>query len=597
MNLITSQMRLPHIFQSDTIKEQRDITNLSQKILRASHAKWFWKSDSCSSLKNELSAISPEQLKKVLETISKEKEGLEALEGLAQILSSKQVEECIGLPSCTVVKNVIKEAKLYLEATNGKNTASISAKLSSFLDSIFSVLETIIDTFGIAEFFRTGEVKVDPRSKGQFVMMLLQFFTLMSVIVMPFLGADKASLIVGSILLFISLLSLIYPSIRRAPSALPNAENWTRQYQLGELSVAEGRKNILDEIALTLTANEPVKIYPLLIGKPGIGKSETAKAFVQAIESGGYPKLKGKQVFYINVADLINKDNRSTILSRLSKEMGRHRNNIILIFDQIHLACKRTDTSAFSDQLKALLENKKNNFPYLIGITTEEEFLETIYANNPAFAQKFKQIYVKDTEPVETIRILKSKILAQSPKILMEPNILQTLLQKTKTAFGKEAIQPASSLRILSLCVHRTSESQISDLEKKVKNLRLQLEEQDLLFPQKTEAVKELEEQVRELEIKLQQEQKFIQQLHQKRDQLAEVKMSMYHTALKMANTNPTSTSEVDLNKLLMIHQFFLPTVEGKIKAEAQRLGIKTVIDSTLIDEVIADEQRNIRSS
>src|SRR5205085_1295374 len=141
-----------------------------------------------------------------------------------------------------------------------------------------------------------------------------------------------------------------------------NAENWTKQVQNGGF-VAQGRKESLDEIANIIKMNR----HAILVGPSRVGKSLTAKAFAQAVERGDYPELKGKVVFRINTTDIVGQKasflgGGNNILNKISAAMGRHRDDIILVLDEIHMACKNNEKIA--DQLKTFLD-EAGEFPHV----------------------------------------------------------------------------------------------------------------------------------------------------------------------------------------------------------------------------------------
>lgn len=489
-------------YRSDPILKSPSLDLLSQKTIQAAHSNWFSRSAAFSSLEREFTAITPEQLKIVLQRMAEERDGKEILEGLAQILPREKMEEALQMKGVDSAKDMANEAVDYLEKIRERPYRTLSARLSSSIDTAQSILESFLNAFGIAEFFKPPESKSDAKIKAQTMMMLLQFSILLSTLALPVFGPGTAGIVVGSIFLSIWTLSLLYPYIRSAPSHLLHAENWTRQCQLGTLSAGAGRKQAVDEIARTLIGNRSMKMHPLLLGKTGIGKTETAKAFVEAIEKGKYPDLKGKRVFYINTADLIDKEEGTKLLARINEAMGRHRKNIILIFDEIHIACQKRENSVLGDQLKTLLDVGTDNFQYVIGITTEEEFYRDIYANNPAFARRFKRIAIDQTTPTETIQILHNALLKQAPKILLAPDAFETLLRKTKEAFGEEEAQPAASIKVLSLCIKKTAETQKSPLEIKIENIRNQIDAQHAQHAQRKKekgVIAALEKQLQEL--------------------------------------------------------------------------------------------------
>ncbi len=566
----------------------------------------------------EKDSLNPEQLKHILDKaiwkIDPDEDPVRMLGRLAESIPLEKLEQAIGsadgkqIDALETAKCLFHEAKVYLEATEVA-TPSIRARLNSILDALVSILESFLNAFGISEFFKPAESEIHADFKGQKIMMLMSLFTMLTGILVPVIGPALGGMILGGTLLSIAALSLIYPYIRPTPSFLPQGENWTQQIQQRNLIPVDGRKESLDEIAQTLIASKNAKTHVMLLGKTGVGKTETAKAFAQALERGDYPELKGKRIFYFNTADLVNAteifNNGNKILSRLSQLMGRHRENLILIFDEIHLACQTKERTAIGEQLKTYLDNGKDNFPYVIGITTEEEYYRDIYVNHPAFARRFKRITIQNTEDAETVKILNRFLLKQAPKTILEPNGVQTLLKKTKEAFGDQAAQPASSIKILSQCIKRTTDSQKSPLETKIGQVRARIQSiysegavsLKTALEKETEAA-QLESALRGFEEEFEKEKAGIDRLFRMRDNLSEMKARLFRNALdvsSLAKNTLSAKNKMKLKQLLLQTHFLIPILEKKILAEAKRLGVQIAIDSSLIGQVIDEELENDR--
>lgn len=291
--------------------------------------------------------------------------------------------------------------------------------------------------------------------------------------------------------------------------------------------------------------------------------------------------------------------------------MGRHRENIILVFDEIHLACQQRDDSTLGDQLKLMLDPGNEKFPYVIGITTEEEYYRDIFLNNTAFARRFHRIAVENTDESETLMILNASLLRQAPKLIPENGILRTLLEKTQRAFSKDAPQPATSLKILSKAIQETRESQKSPLEDKIEKIRTEIKYQYSLgsvehgaglLPydagDRRSRIEHMESQLSLLEKELHEQEKRLSSFFHMRDLLPTVKRETFKSVLKVANVEHrhlTSENKIDLSRFLLMSHFFAPTLTSVLKSDATSLGVKTTLDEALIDRVITEEQERDR--
>jgi len=552
-------------------------------------------------------------LKDIFETAIADRENLsQCVTQLAETYSLEQIQEEVRneFPfhqnALHTAKELLHEAKYYLETAQDL-PPSTRTRISSLLDSMIAVLESFLNAFGIAVFFKPADNEIHSEFKGQKIMMLVSLFTLLSGVLMPVLGPALCGSVLGGIFLATSALSLIYPHFRPAPTSLPHADNWSKECRIGHLAFPEGRKASLDEIAATLIASKNSHTHALLLGKTGVGKTETIKAFVHALERGDYPELKGKQVFYINTANLVNSadmfSGSNRILARISEALGRHRDQFILVLDEIHLACQKKKKTGIGDQLKTLLDSGKKGFPYVIGITTEEEFYRDIYLDHAAFARRFKQITIQNTEDSETLKILNHFLIKKAPTILLAPNAIQNLLNKTKSAFGEQAAQPGTSLKILSQCLKKTGPSekpplqiQIEQIRNRIQAIYSQSAAASLLpYTQENETAAKWEKEIQNLEKLLKKEQTDIDYLIALQSELALTKTSAFQTALEASDfaRNLLPKQKKKLKEFLLQTHFLAPALEKTILSQGASLGIPVQINDTLIDQVIEEELAN----
>ena len=554
--------------------------------------------------KYDFPRLNGDELKRLLDEIAldlkpKELERLADMIPMQTLAAAVRVEYPEHESALQTAKNMFQEAKYYLATTESQLSLTWKAHLTSILNSLIAILESFLGAFGIADFFKPPETSLDSDFKGQKIMLLLTLFTLLSTILMPLLGPTLGSKVIGGALLTLASTSLIYPLVKPQATKLLRGENLSEQHEQGELFAIEGRKETLDEMARTLLVS-----HVMLLGHTGIGKTATVKAFVQAVARGDYPELQGKQIFYFNTADLLSPtemySNANKIFAQISEAMGRHRDNFVLIFDEIHMACQKRNDGALSEQLKTFLDPGNEKFPHVIGITTEEEYYREIYAHNAAFARRFKRIVIENTDDQETLKILSNAHLKQSPATLLEPDTLQTLLAKTKQAFAAAA-QPATSLKILSQCINRTASSQRSPLEKRVDEIRGRLQSiyaqgaGRLPYGRPNEAPV-LEAELGRIEEELREAKENIKKLFEDRDRLLEIKKDAMKKILNAENLTPetmTQQKKIQLNVFSLQNHFQARLLEKKIREKAEALNVKVAIDPDLIDEVIAEEIEN----
>lgn len=593
-------------------------TKVSQNLMQALQTGKFFKQER--QLAKDFAVITPDELNQVVESFVKElgmqahkQDPVKVLNELAELIPLESLQNAVKIKHSSSkdalqeAKTLLQEAKYYLEHTENKASMSFRAILSSILDKIIRIIESFLSAFGIAEFFKQPENEFLADMKFQKIMMLINMFTLVTTLIIPLIGAELAALIVGGTLLFIAALSIIYPYFRPRTSQLPEAKNLSKQMQQGLITCIGGRETAMDDTAKGLIASKTSKKHPCLIGQSGVGKTQTIEALVQAIESGKYPELTGKTVFYINVADLVNNKEMfgggNRILSKICEAMGSNREDIILVLDEIHVACKKLEGNLIGEQLKSLLDDKPDNFPYVIGLTTEEDYYCHIYQDNRAFARRFKLIPIENTLEDVTLRIMSNALLHQSPNAIVEKGALKALWDKTQPSF-KDSPQPLISLQILSQCVQKTSDTQKPRTKEEYDNKKNEVDSlyaQNAVTPQSYEVAQDdplqqkiqtLEQELNKLNDQLTIEKEQQKHLFQAKDAFAQLKAEMFRTVVKVGNLEKarvTAKDKVQLNKFLLLSHYLQPALYTRIAGN--KLGVKTIINGNLIDEVIKEEQ------
>ncbi len=584
--------------------ESTDILQRMKKI----NTGYFFRPDS--DLVKKLNEISPVDLTKVLKQFFTEMvneacitDPVKFLDRLATVIPLSKLQKAVKTDiedPLKEAKGMFEEAKLYLQMTEKKISPSIKARISSLLDGIISVIEGIITAFGIGDFFNPADSDFQADFKSQKIMMLLSLFSMITAMILPILDMATGGLIIGGTLLFIAALSAIWPFIKPMTTHLPaNAENLTKQIQNGDF-VAQGKKESLDEIANIMKMNR----HAILVGPSRVGKSLTAKAFAQAVERGDYPELSGKVVFRINTTDIVGQKasflgGGNNMLKNISSAMGRHRDDIILVLDEIHMACKNNEKIA--DQLKTFLD-ENGEFPHVIGITTDEEYKLHVKDNN-AFSLRFDRVDIENTNKDETLKILSDTFLRSHSRPLMKEDAFDYIYEKS--CESEDAPQPAAAIKLLKQCINKTGKTQKSPIEKKVveiSNKILSLRSHAAAFHGRKKDVSlqiaKLEQQMFDLKQTLSKEKKEIDKLFKSKDLLDLVTKETYFSVLKISNTAQQiigSKNEKQLKLFLLLREFLGPSLESYIKAKAEVFGVKAVIDKALIDKVASGRSTSIK--
>ena len=137
-------------------------------------------------------------------------------------------------------------------------------------------------------------------------------------------------------------------------------------------------------------------------------------------------------------------------LYEISEAMGKDRDNVILVLDEIHNACK--STQGLAEQLKTFLD-EGGDFPHVIGITTDFDF-SAVMKDSKAFTNRFHTLEVGPMEANEIRQILAKIARSHSEKPLLAPGAFDTIVsESSKTALP----QPKASIDLLNECIRIVS--------------------------------------------------------------------------------------------------------------------------------------------
>jgi ATP-dependent Clp protease ATP-binding subunit ClpC len=168
-----------------------------------------------------------------------------------------------------------------------------------------------------------------------------------------------------------------------------------------------GRERELTAVLETLCRK--LKNNPLLIGKPGVGKSALVMAVAGRLCEGRVPaRLRGKRILEVSrlrlLADAKYAGEIEERLKQLLEEVKRA-GDVILFFDEIHTLLSAGGASGTGDVANLLKSSLSKGEITCIGATTLAEYYKYI-ARDEALARRFSNITIEEPSPDETRRIL-----------------------------------------------------------------------------------------------------------------------------------------------------------------------------------------------
>jgi ATP-dependent Clp protease ATP-binding subunit ClpA len=168
-----------------------------------------------------------------------------------------------------------------------------------------------------------------------------------------------------------------------------------------------GREREITAVLETLCRK--LKNNPLLIGKPGVGKTALVIAVAQRLCDGNVPsRLRGKRVLEVSRLRLLADTKFSgDIEERLKKllEEIRRAGDVILFFDEIHALLSAGGAGGTGDIANLLKSSLSKGEITCIGATTLAEYYKYI-ARDEALARRFSTITIEEPSREEASRIL-----------------------------------------------------------------------------------------------------------------------------------------------------------------------------------------------
>lgn len=477
--------------------------------------------------------------------------------------------------------------QIHLDAkflSKGKGSiSSVEAVLLALYRGIIEILDTIFSIFGWVCFFEPPENAFEEQNRGYFLMGIASSISLLSHQILPLIGIEEKTKEVGASVLGIGIASLIYQKFKPCPHFLPRGENWSDKARESQEKVFQGNREYLDQIAASLINKKKV----LVLGESGVGKTETVRSFIKSVQQGDYPELREKTFFYFNTADLHEGDGKKNILSWLEKKIGRHQENVVIIFDEIHALCQ----GVLTDRMKTALDDR---FPYFIGMTTKEEYTKFI-ENQKAFVRRFEKLEVKRPDDDELLKtVLPDLIRSEMPEAIIEggEDTVKYLIEQTRKHLKKKEApyQVDHTLEVLRYCFELTSESEQIKVDTKITSLKKKIQEchslRTLGSPLAIGNDRELEDLTSSLskrteKVKSREKEKAV--VFRRRKDILAAKNALYEIALRV-----DQLSREDRVAFYLIQEVLYPALVENLKKRAKSLKLRMIIDKDLIDQAIS---------
>lgn len=367
-------------------------------------------------------------------------------------------------------------------------------------------------------------------------------------------------------------------------------QNWSTDIKLGRQQIYGASENVLNEMAEALNSKD--KLGPILVGPPGSGKTEMARAFAAKVAENKYPGLKGKTVFYLNTTQFAHPTGVLHFQWMIS-QLEPFKDRIVFIFDEAHTALAE---SPVSDAMKTELEGFQ-----VICITTDKEISKV--EKDGAFMARLARIDIKPPQGEDRQEAIADIMRIEAPKSWVAEGAIECL--ETKLSELSSDLKRQMGFRcekdpifeVFRKCVALLAKEKKSPLEKELESKKSSLETQKNLLGSKScekapivNRIRELQREISSLQERVDKEKEDYTTFLSLVNRLFEEKKVLYQLAVK----GKSSCSEKELSLFDLINSTYIPNMEAYLLTKASELKVDVAITSDLIERVFENFKKKI---
>ncbi|MCQ2749978.1 MAG: AAA family ATPase [Clostridia bacterium] len=230
-----------------------------------------------------------------------------------------------------------------------------------------------------------------------------------------------------------------------------------------------GREEEIATVAETLARKEIRN--PLLVGKPGAGKTAVVQELVKRSLRGEIPHLKDKYFYELRMNDLVaGTMYRGQLEEKLQDVMKVLEDdpNVVLFIDEIHMIVQAGATVGDKNDVANALKPYLTSDISIIGATTFDEYSSTL-KDDGALARRFNTIMIEEKSKDEVVEILKTvkKRFEDFHHVELSPECVERIVDKVSDSKIDNSLIAGGLGAIDTICtkmkIHEIDENEAYD--------------------------------------------------------------------------------------------------------------------------------------